>query len=107
MIEGPRFWRIASMPHTNTPSQGALHRTDTSYFTRCSEDGREALMEAQRYPDDFDGIGAGAPTIVTTHVGFGFGFARNVRASIRAEAMERGARAPQRSRKTEIPRLHV
>ncbi|WP_337013854.1 tannase/feruloyl esterase family alpha/beta hydrolase [Pantoea sp. AS142] len=32
-----------------------------AYFMGCSDGGREALAEAQRYPHDFNGISAGAP----------------------------------------------
>jgi feruloyl esterase len=39
-----------------------------SYFSSCSDGGREALMEAQRFPDDFNGILAGAPANDWTHL---------------------------------------
>jgi feruloyl esterase len=39
-----------------------------SYFWGCSTGGREALMEAQRYPGDFDGVVAGAPAYAWTRL---------------------------------------
>jgi feruloyl esterase len=39
-----------------------------SYFASCSNGGRQALMEAQRFPDDYDGILAGAPANYWTHL---------------------------------------
>jgi len=40
-----------------------------SYFLGCSRGGGQGMMESQRFPDDFDGIVAGAPAYDWTEIG--------------------------------------
>ncbi len=49
-----------------------------AYFTGCSGGGRQGMIAAQRYPEDFDGIIVGAPAYNLT--GFHFAFIWNAQA---------------------------
>jgi feruloyl esterase len=51
---------------------------DKAYWNSCSNGGRQGLIEAQRYPEDFDGIVANAPWVDQT--GFTIGAIWNQRA---------------------------
>ena len=72
-----------------------------AYFDSCSDGGREALMEAQRFPEDYDGILAGAPanawsSMLTSGVGLAqstIGDPRGYISSLKLPAIQRAALA--------------
>ena len=70
-------WALGNLERVVNYAHAAIHRVtetsksmvktrygkapDKSYFAGCSNGGREALIAAQRYPEDFNAIIAGAP----------------------------------------------
>jgi len=57
-------WRpvhVSSVAAKNIVARFYGKKPSLSYFVGCSSGGRQAFMEATRFPGDFDGIVAGAP----------------------------------------------
>jgi len=81
---GSASWALNDMERQVNFGHLAVHRTaevskaiignyygrwpEYSYFIGCSRGGGQAMMEAQRYPNDFDGIIAGAPAFDWTSI---------------------------------------
>ncbi|TMC01156.1 MAG: tannase/feruloyl esterase family alpha/beta hydrolase [Chloroflexi bacterium] len=65
LIDDFSFLGIHEMTMTAKSVIGAFYGTGArfSYFNGCSTGGRQGLMEAQRYPTDYNGIASGAPAI--------------------------------------------
>ena len=58
---GHRATHVATLAAKEIVASYYGDRPDYAYFRGCSTGGRQALVAAERYPDDFDGIIAGAP----------------------------------------------
>ncbi len=65
---GYRALHLTTVNAKNLVEAFYSHPAQHAYFDSCSDGGREALMEAQRFPADFDGILAGAPANFWTHM---------------------------------------
>ncbi|MBO9670742.1 MAG: tannase/feruloyl esterase family alpha/beta hydrolase [Sphingobium sp.] len=68
-------WRAIHLTATTAKALAAAFYGNAprhSYFISCSNGGRQGLMEAQRFPEDYDGIIAGAPAYNWTRLFTGF-----------------------------------
>lgn len=79
-VDNPEVWADFGYraTHFMTVASKAILKTfygkvqHHAYFVGCSTGGQQALMEAQRFPEDYDGIIAGAPANNRTHLHTGF-----------------------------------
>ncbi len=70
-------WGYRSVHETIVPTKAMVTTfygkpADKTYFLGCSTGGHQGLVEAVKYPDDFDGILAGAPANNRTNLNLSF-----------------------------------
>jgi Tannase and feruloyl esterase len=70
-----------------------------SFWSSCHEGGNQALTEAQKYPDDYDGIAAGDPAYDITHL-------QAVSLYLSWVALKDGVKAPGYIPPSKFPMIH-
>lgn len=91
--EAVRDWAVRSTHEMTVLAKEVVRRyygrvASKAYFIGCSTGGHQALTEAQKFPDDYDGIIAGAPAHNRTHLHIRF-------AALRQLGMQPGANIPK------------
>ena len=76
-----------------------------SYFNGCSTGGRQGLMEAQRYPQDYNGIAAAAPAVNWTNLMMQSLWGSMLRT--RRRTRSRRASSPRRRRRPSPPATRI
>jgi hypothetical protein len=61
-----RATHVATLAGKAITARFYSQQPNRAYFVGCSQGGRQGLVEAQRFPSDYDGIIAGAPVIYKT-----------------------------------------
>lgn len=92
--EAVRDWAFRATHEMTVLAKDVINRyygkpASKAYFVGCSTGGHQALTEAQKYPEDYDGIIAGAPAHNRTHLHIRF-------AALRQLGMQPGAAIPEK-----------
>jgi feruloyl esterase len=97
---GYRSLRVTSQTASELVRKFYGRPTSFKYFVGCSNGGRQALMAAQRFPEDWNGILAGAPALAWTRQLATFAWIQHAQRTQSAEAAQRVIRDGPRDAQT-------